>query len=97
MSVPCVVGPPDLWFSEVPADVDRARALCAGCPMRRPCLAGALQRGEACGVWGGEMFAGGRPVPGPRRNGRPRKGAADVERVLQQQMTRRIDAVLASV
>jgi WhiB family redox-sensing transcriptional regulator len=96
MTIPCVVGPADLWFSDVPADVDRARVLCAGCPMRRPCLVGALQRGEACGVWGGELFLGGLPVPGPRRNGRPRKDAAAVERVLQQQMTRRIDTVLAS-
>ncbi|WP_207545435.1 WhiB family transcriptional regulator, partial [Mycolicibacter sinensis] len=30
---------PDLWFADDPADLERAKALCAGCPIRRQCLA----------------------------------------------------------
>ena len=31
----------------------RAVAVCAGCPVRRPCGATALARGERHGIWGG--------------------------------------------
>jgi WhiB family transcriptional regulator, redox-sensing transcriptional regulator len=31
----------------------RARAICAGCPVRRPCLEWALGTQEPYGVWGG--------------------------------------------
>ena len=37
---------PDLFFAESPQDVARAKELCAGCPVRATCLAGALDRGE---------------------------------------------------
>jgi WhiB family redox-sensing transcriptional regulator len=94
--VPCVSGPADLWFSDVPDEIDRARDLCAGCPMRRECLRGALDRAETCGVWGGELFMGGSPVPSPKRNGRPRKDAALLEAQLRSQMTQRIHSVLAT-
>ena len=67
---------PDLFFAEQPEDVQRARALCRQCPLRSACLAGALQRGEPCGVWGGELFLRGVVIPGKRARGRPRK--ADV-------------------
>jgi WhiB family redox-sensing transcriptional regulator len=67
---------PDLFFSEDPADLGLAKALCAYCPMRGECLAGALQRGEPWGVWGGQLFENGRIIAEKRRRGRPRK--ADV-------------------
>ncbi|KKB98738.1 WhiB family transcriptional regulator, partial [Mycobacterium nebraskense] len=54
--LPCHVGDPDLWFAETPADLERAKALCAGCPIRRACLASALERAEPWGVWGGEIL-----------------------------------------
>ena len=92
--IPCVAGPADMWFSDVPADVDRARSLCTACPLRRDCLVGALERAETCGVWGGELFLGGLPVPSPRRNGRPPKDAAARDARLRRQMTERIDEVL---
>ena len=38
LSVPCHVGDPDLWFAENPLDLERAKALCADCPIRRECL-----------------------------------------------------------
>lgn len=31
----------------------RAKAICAGCPVRRPCLDYALRAGEPHGIWGG--------------------------------------------
>jgi WhiB family redox-sensing transcriptional regulator len=64
--------------------------------MRRGCLVGALERQETCGVWGGELFLAGLPVPSPKRNGRPPKDAAAIDARLHEQMTARIGAVLAS-
>jgi WhiB family transcriptional regulator, redox-sensing transcriptional regulator len=67
-----------LWFSEVPADVELAKAACHRCPLRRPCLAGALERAEACGVWGGEIFTRGVIIAQKRPRGRPaRYSSAD--------------------
>jgi len=59
-----------LWFSEHPADLELAKAICRACPLQRPCLAGAMERGEPYGVWGGEIFEKGRIIaykrpPGP--------------------------------
>jgi len=67
---------PDLFFSEKPEDLRLAKAMCGHCPARTACLAGALQRGEPWGVWGGELFESGRIIEGKRPRGRPRK--ADV-------------------
>ena len=64
---------PDLWFSESPAQLHMAKTVCAGCPARAACLAGAIRRGEPWGVWGGEIFQQGRVVAEKRPRGRPRK------------------------
>ncbi|BCO37237.1 WhiB family transcriptional regulator [Mycobacterium heckeshornense] len=64
---------PDLWFADHPADLERAKALCAQCPIRRQCLAEALERGEPWGVWGGEILERGTIVSRKRPRGRPRK------------------------
>jgi WhiB family transcriptional regulator, redox-sensing transcriptional regulator len=72
-AVPCHVGDPDLWFAEDPADLERAKALCAECPIRRECLAAALERQEPWGVWGGEILDRGVIVARKRPRGRPRK------------------------
>lgn len=64
---------PDLWFADDPADLERAKALCAGCPIRRQCLALALQRAEPWGVWGGEILDRGTVIGRKRPRGRPRK------------------------
>jgi WhiB family redox-sensing transcriptional regulator len=64
---------PDLWFAESPADVEMAKALCQGCPIQRECLAGALDRGEPWGVWGGQLVLAGEVVARKRPRGRPRK------------------------
>lgn len=71
--VPCRVHDAELWFAESTADVERAKALCRECPIREGCLAGAIERREPWGVWGGEVFVGGVVVPRKRGRGRPRK------------------------
>jgi WhiB family transcriptional regulator, redox-sensing transcriptional regulator len=60
-----------LWFSEVPADLELAKAMCGSCPLRRPCLAGAVERREPFGVWGGEIFERGRIIAYKRPRGHP--------------------------
>ena len=67
---------PELFFAEHPRDVDQAKELCGQCTLRASCLAGALQRREPCGVWGGELLENGRVIAGKRPRGRPRKVAA---------------------
>lgn len=71
--LPCHAGDPDLWFADAPADLERAKTLCVGCPVRRQCLAAALERAEPWGVWGGEIFERGSIVGHKRPRGRPRK------------------------
>lgn len=63
----------DLWFAEGGEDVERAKALCVACPLQASCLAGALERAEPWGVWGGEVFVDGQIVARKRGRGRPRK------------------------
>ncbi len=63
----------ELFFSEELTDMAAAKNICAACPVIAPCLEGALQRGEPCGVWGGQLFANGRVVMIKRRRGRPPK------------------------
>jgi WhiB family redox-sensing transcriptional regulator len=71
--LPCVKAGPDLYFSESPRELERAKRMCHPCPLRAACLAGAKERREPWGVWGGEVFVDGRPVPFKRSRGRPRK------------------------
>ena len=47
LGLPCQVHDAELWFAEKPADLERAKALCADCPVRAACFAGALERREA--------------------------------------------------
>jgi WhiB family transcriptional regulator, redox-sensing transcriptional regulator len=74
--LPCRSNDPELFFAESPADVELAKALCATCPLRDPCLQGALERREPWGVWGGELVLQGVVVPRKRPRGRPRKDEA---------------------
>ena len=69
--LPCQRQSPQLWFSELPADLELAKAYCAPCPIRGCCLAGALERGEPHGVWGGEIFTRGVIIARKRPRGRP--------------------------
>jgi WhiB family redox-sensing transcriptional regulator len=74
--LPCQRHDPELWFSEHPSQIELAKSMCAACPLREACLAGALDRGEIAGVWGGELLVNGVIVPFKRGRGRPRKNAA---------------------
>ena len=49
----CRQYPQKWWFPERGADVDRARGICDGCPVRAECLDWALTNGEHHGIWGG--------------------------------------------
>jgi WhiB family redox-sensing transcriptional regulator len=71
--LPCWTEDPDLWFAESPADVEAAKTLCVPCPRREACLAGALERREPWGVWGGQLVLAGVVVARKRPRGRPRK------------------------
>ncbi len=71
--LPCRREDPELFFAESPADVETAKALCLDCPVRVECLAGALDRREPWGVWGGQLFLQGVVIPRKRPRGRPRK------------------------
>jgi WhiB family redox-sensing transcriptional regulator len=71
--LPCRANDAELFFAESPGDVELAKALCRDCPVRVECLAGALERREPWGVWGGELFLSGAVIPRKRPRGRPRK------------------------
>ena len=71
--LPCRVNEAELFFAESPSDVELAKVLCQSCPVRVECLAGALERKEPWGVWGGELFLSGVVIPRKRPRGRPRK------------------------
>jgi WhiB family transcriptional regulator, redox-sensing transcriptional regulator len=69
--LPCHRENSQLWFSDLPADLQLAKAHCQPCPVRRACLAGAVERGEPHGVWGGEIFARGTIITKKMPRGRP--------------------------
>jgi WhiB family transcriptional regulator, redox-sensing transcriptional regulator len=72
LDLPCTEDP-ELFFAESPSDVEQAKAMCRDCRVRLACLAGALERREPWGVWGGELLMRGAIVPHKRPRGRPRK------------------------
>ena len=78
-TLPCRGYDPEVFFAETPAEVEFAKAICLDCPVQAACLAGALERREPWGVWGGELFVQGVIVARKRPRGRPRKDAALVE------------------
>ncbi len=71
--LPCWAADPDLFFAELPAEVEAAKAVCTACPVRQACLAGAVSRREPYGVWGGELVVAGSVIARKRPRGRPRK------------------------
>lgn len=73
VELPCQRNDAELWFALDPDELGKAKELCRECPLIVECREGALRRREPWGVWGGEIFDGGRIVAGKRRRGRPRK------------------------
>ena len=72
-TMPCTDEDPELFFAESPSDIELAKLICGSCPLREECLAGALERREPHGVWGGQLFIAGEIVARKRPRGRPRK------------------------
>ena len=95
--LPCRQYDPDLWFADSPADLEVAKTLCGDCPLRVECLAGAIERAEPWGVWGGEIFERGAVIPRKRPRGRPRKEDLARDAVLRVEVANRTNAVIASV
>ncbi|MFI7453272.1 WhiB family transcriptional regulator [Nonomuraea sp. NPDC049714] len=57
-SAACLDLDPELFFpislqGAGQSQVERAKAVCRGCPVRRPCLDYAISSGQTHGVWGG--------------------------------------------
>jgi WhiB family transcriptional regulator, redox-sensing transcriptional regulator len=93
-NLPCRKFDPDLWFSDSPAELELAKSLCGECPLRVECLAGAVERAEPWGVWGGEIFERGAVVPRKRPRGRPRKEDVARDAVLRVEVEARTAAVV---
>ena len=72
---PCPAGSrtPTCGSPRARLELEQAKALCAECPVRAACLAGALDRAEPWGVWGGEIFDHGVVIARKRPRGRPPK------------------------
>ena len=85
---------PALWFADVAADVEVAKALCGPCPLKVECLAGAIERAEPWGVWGGEIFERGAVVARKRPRGRPRKEDLARDAVLLVEVTKRTNLLI---
>ncbi len=92
VDLPCRRFDPDLWFADSPAELELAKSLCGNCPVRVECLAGAVERAEPWGVWGGEIFERGAVVPRKRPRGRPRKEDLARDEVLRAQVASRVAA-----
>lgn len=45
-----------LFYSYKKIDIERAKAICAGCPSRIPCYDYAVKNKEPGGIWGGVVF-----------------------------------------
>jgi len=57
-SAACRQADPELFFPIGPAgiavaEIQRAKTICASCPVRRPCLTFALATRQEFGIWGG--------------------------------------------
>jgi WhiB family redox-sensing transcriptional regulator len=93
--LPCRRFDPDLWFSDAPAELELAKSLCGDCPVRVECLAGAVEREEPWGVWGGEIFERGAVVPRKRPRGRPRKEDVALDQLRRVEVAARVAADLS--
>jgi len=94
--LPCRQYDPDLWFADVPADLEVAKTLCGACPLKVECLSGAIERAEPWGVWGGEIFERGAVVPRKRPRGRPRKEDLARDAVLRVEVANRTSVLIGS-
>ena len=63
----CRAYPPNTFFPSDGVGVDRARKICATCPVTSECLEYALDAGEKFGVWGGKSERERRRIAKRRR------------------------------
>jgi WhiB family transcriptional regulator, redox-sensing transcriptional regulator len=75
--LPCQRGGGEMWFSELPDELEQAKVRCQQCPLRTACLSDALERAEPCGVWGGEILHQGAIIARKRPRGRPPRTRPD--------------------
>lgn len=68
-----VVSLVDMFFSDEIPDIAAAKVICRECPLQEPCFAGALERREPWGVWGGQLLHNGKVLAQKRKRGRPPK------------------------
>jgi WhiB family transcriptional regulator, redox-sensing transcriptional regulator len=73
----CLDLDPELWFpvgTTGPAveQTERAKTVCAGCPVIAHCLAWALETGQSDGIWGGKTADERRALRRARRQRHPR-------------------------
>jgi len=64
----CVGRPSAIFFPRRGENASRAKAVCAGCPVRDECLEYALANGERFGVWGGKSERERRRIRAERRS-----------------------------
>ena len=69
----------DLWYPQRGDDGAEARAVCAGCPVREPCLIAAIASGEMHGIHGAAGESARRPLRRAWRVGGPAWTAALAE------------------
>ena len=67
-----------LFFSEVPLDIARAKAICGKCTLADTCRQAAVDRAEPWGVWGGVSIENGKVIADKRPRGRPPKHARPI-------------------
>lgn len=75
IETPCSTHDPELWWplsytTSILPQVDLAIGLCQRCPIQVDCLAGAIERDEQEGIWGGY-------TPNQRREMRNAHGRLD--------------------
>jgi hypothetical protein len=58
--LPCQRRGGQLWFSEMPAELEQAKAYCQQCPLRAACLAGLAERNQVPSLTGAASCRGSR-------------------------------------
>ena len=84
----------DVFFSEEIHGIAEAKKICSNCTVISPCLQGAIERNEPCGVWGGQLFMNGKVLMVKRRRGRPSKVPRPEEQMPQIPVPEQLQALL---
>ena len=74
----CRMVPVELFFPPAEQEVEEAKAMCAICEVRQPCLEFALAAGERFGVWGGLTPQERRSLIAKRRSRARAEAASEV-------------------